>query len=128
MPAIVLKTSAGADAPYNFYQNSAGTSTTYIGLDHTDLSVDKLVVNTSAPNRRSTDYGNRRSRANLQRGVNVASPDGSTVNKNAKILVDASVPVGMTIEQFTELCARQAALLSNPVYVRAFFMLGQTEL
>lgn len=124
---LTLKNAAGTAVEYHFVAHQAGMSTSYIGPDHSDLLADSITLTTAAPARKGNDYGNRRSRANLQRAVTVTSPSSIEVVKNAKLELLASVPVGMTQAQFTELCARQAELLSNVDYVKFLFIQGRTE-
>lgn len=122
-----LKNKAGTAVVYNFVTHG-GSSTTYIGPEHSDLLADSITLTSASPARKGNDYGNRRSRSNLQRAVKVASPTAVDVVKNAKLELLASVPVGMTDIQFEELCARQAALLSDSTYVKFLFIQGRTEI
>lgn len=128
MPSLlVLKNAAGETVQYDFLANNTGKSTSYIGTEHSDLNEDSITLSSANPSRRVNDYGNRRSKANLQRSISTASPLGDAVMKNAKLECSASIPVGMTHAQFVELCARQAALLSNSTYTLYLFMQGRTE-
>jgi len=126
MSQLTLKNAAGEAVTYDFLNNTAN-STSYIGTEHSDLQADLIVLTSVNPTRRATDYGNRRGKSNLQRGIVAETPIGDSVVKNAKLEVSSSVPVGMPFAEFKEFCARQAAFLMNDEYCEHLFMQGRTE-
>lgn len=127
MSQLILADAAGTVVNYDFHRHTS-SAVVYIGANHTDLLEDSVTISSVAPTRKATDYGNRRSRSNLQVGIEVAGPTVAAMHKNAKLELIASVPVGMTLAQFKELAARQAALLSSDEYLKKIFITGQAEM
>lgn len=106
---ITLKDVAIADVTYNPFRTE-GNQTVYIGPEHSDIYKDQLVLSSTAPKRVANSFGNRRSVIKLLRAVVVATPDGGTEVKDAKMEINVSIPVGISDEAFSELQARLFSL------------------
>lgn len=122
--SITLKDKSAADVVYNAHRVT-GDRANYIGPEHSDTSNDTLILSSSSPKRTSMSYGNRRSTFKVIRTITVATPDGATESKDAKIEVSVSLPVGMTNDDLDELQARG---FSMPDFVLdAFMATGQIQ-
>lgn len=117
--SIVLNTH-----PYNLYRHG-GNRAEYIGANHSDVDKDVLIAVSTAPKQTKESYGNRRTSVNLVDTVSVSTPLGENVNKDMKLELAASIPVGATFSDFEVLAARQAALLGDSTLLRELFELGQ---
>ena len=117
------KNLAGTAVTYSRYR-SAGNRTEYVGPANSDLTKDQIILQSTAPKTQGENRGNRRSSVNVVSGVSVLNTKGVSVVRDAKLELLASVPAGMTEGDFKELCARQAALLADPTFVKNLFLTG----
>lgn len=105
-----------------------GDRMTFVGPTHTDSHKDILLVTSSAPKRVGNELGNRRSKANLLEVQTVADAAGVNKEKDLKIAVDASIPVGTPLATVVARCAVMASLLNDPAYVEDLFYNGRQSL
>jgi hypothetical protein len=106
----------------------SGDSAEYIGPDASDINVDSLRIRSIAPKRGNGQYGNRRSQVSLNTGTDVVDVEGNNTVRDRKLLVESSYPVGTTLEQITEDCAKMASLLQSPSFIEKVFKTGIIEL
>lgn len=122
--SITLKDAANTDVDYGQFR-VVGDRVEYIGASHNDITKDWLSVSSQSPKRNATSYGNRRSTFKVVRSVSVATPNGGTEIKDARIEISVSLPVGMTQADIDELQARGLSI-PNGVF-DALVRNGQTQ-
>ena len=122
--SITLKDEAAADKVYNLFRMQ-GDRAEYIGPDMSDSSSDMLILSSATPKRTSASFGNRRSTFKVIRTVTVATPDGGTESKDAKIEISVSLPVGMDPADLEELHARGYSL--PDIIFEALVTTGQVQ-
>lgn len=105
----------------------SGDQSTFIGPDASDVSTDNLLLKSSSPKRGNGQFGNRRSTVNLVRGSSVLDLEGSTVVRNRKFAIDASLPVGVSEALVFEDAAQLGKLLQDTDFVRKMFIQGIIE-
>lgn len=103
--SVTLKDVATADKVYQSFRTN-GDRSEYIGPDHSDVTKDWVSISSSNPKRTSATFGNRRSTFKVVRTVTVSTPDGSTEQKDARIEISISLPVGTSASDLGELQSR----------------------
>jgi len=121
---ITLKDRLDADKAYSQFR-IVGDRTEYIGPDHSDVTKDHLILSSVSPKRTATTYGNRRSTFKVVRSISVATPDGGTEQKDARIEIAVSLPVGLSTDDLDELQSR-ALSLPDAIF-DSFLQTGQTQ-
>ena len=87
-----------------------GDRAIYTGPLASDLVKDDLIVQSKAPSRTRTSYGNRKSSLNLVTSTTVANIEGVTHVLTRKLELVVSAPVGTTDAEYLEDKARLASL------------------
>nr|UJQ84885.1 MAG: hypothetical protein 2 [Leviviridae sp.] len=111
-------------AVYSLYRHG-GNRAEYIGAAHSDSDKDMLIVNSVAPKQTAASYGNRRTSVNLVDTITVATPGGESIQKDMKLELVGSIPVGATFADFEAMAAKQADLLGNSALLKQLFETGQ---
>lgn len=124
--SISLKNAAAAVVQYVLHRVD-GAVAIYHGENHSDIAKDQLTLRSDAPVRTRTAYGNRRSVVKLVTAVAVASPDGTSEQKDMKFELSTSVPVGVSVVQVKESIARIAALADNEALVESIVVAGKVQ-
>nr|APG77126.1 hypothetical protein [Beihai levi-like virus 33] len=125
--AIMTKDGLNQDVVYEPYRIE-GNRAEYIGPKHSDVDKEMMVITSAAPKRTASSYGNRRSQVNVIHTVEVETPENAgKVQRDAKIEALASVPVGMTFEEFKDLGHALANVLMNETYLEEIFVAGKIQ-
>lgn len=124
---ITTKTNDGVtDKVYSILAKKDG-KVTYIGPNHSDLAIETLRLESSAPNPRGNDYGNRRSAIVLNHDVSVPTKDGGTTSKTMSFRFEVSVPVGASDVSVLEAKQNLAHLLQDDAFSDALIVTGKVE-
>lgn len=100
--SITLKDVALADKVYQPFRTN-GDRSEYIGPNHSDVTKDWASLMSTAPKKTAATFGNRRSTFKVVRTVTVSTPDGGTEQKDARIEISVSLPVGTSTSDLDEL-------------------------
>jgi hypothetical protein len=125
--SITLKDDAASDVVY-VALHTIGNSTTYIGPTHSDIVNDKLIISSTPPKRSATTYNNRRSKLNYVASVEVATPDGGVEQKDMKMEINVSIPVGTSEASIAEALARIADIATQATLINDITVVGKTQL
>lgn len=121
-------TTKHADGSVKTYEaiRHGGNRAEYIAETHDDLNKDTAIVSSQSPKRQGNSLGVRRASVNFVRSIAVPTVTGEkTENKDGKMEILASFPVGMTDDQFAEFCANAQNFFADPEQVKAIFRIGK---
>lgn len=124
--SIVTQNAAGTNVTYSIYRKEANRSV-YIGVNHTDIVKDQLIVNSVPPKQSSGAYGNRRSTVNHLVTVTTANPDGTSSAKDMKVEIEVSLPAGVTFATLKEALRRVAGTLTDDAIATDLFHIGKVD-
>lgn len=105
-----------------------GDRMTFVGPTHTDSNKDVLLITSTAPKRAGDELGNRRSKANLLQVQSVTNAVGVVKEKDLKVAVDISIPVGTPLATVVDQCNRLASLLADAAVVEDILFNGKQTL
>lgn len=110
---------------YTTYRHG-GNKAEYLGMRHTDVLKDVLVLQSAQPRVTPTSYGNRRSSLNFIQTVAVDVPHTSDKDsRDAKIEIKSSFPVGLSDAEFDLIYNQLKEMVDDKAVFKSIILTGR---
>ena len=110
--------------PFDIYRHG-GNKAEYLGPNHTDVVKDVMLLSSVSPKLTSASYGNRRSSVNDISTSAVDTPNGDVENRDLKLEVLGSIPVGTLDATFDAALLRLQNLVNDSALMKQIFIQGR---